>query len=205
MTAVLARLDGIVRRFGPVTALDGADLEIHAGEVHVVLGENGAGKPTLLSVLGGMLRAVGEDPDAAEAAGVRVLWIRFWATIFGGTMADIAGAHLVLAHAGTFAENMSAGRGFIAIAVMVLGRWNPLLVLLAAFFFGAANALQFQGQALGLDVPYQLFLAFPYLLTLAALALGLGRSRAPAALALGLGRSRAPAALALPWPKRGAS
>ena len=75
--------------------------------------------------------------------------------------------------------------------LVVLGRWNPVLVLLAALFFGAANALQFQGQALGLDVPYQLFLAFPYLLTLAALALGVRRSRAPAALAL-------------PWPKRGA-
>jgi len=135
------------------------------------------------------LRAVGEAPEAAEAAGVRVRWTRFWATIFGGAMAGVAGAHLVLAHAGTFAENMSAGRGFIAIAVVVLGRWNPVLVLSAAFFFGAANALQFQGQALGLDLPYQLFLAFPYLLTLAALAGWVGRSRAPAALAL-------------PWPKR---
>ena len=84
---------------------------------------------------------------------------------------------------------MSAGRGFIAIAVVVLGRWNPVWVLLAAFFFGAANALQFQGQALGLDLPYQLFLAFPYVLTLAALGLGVGRTRAPAALAL-------------EWPKR---
>ena len=135
------------------------------------------------------LRAVGEDPDAADAAGVRVRWTRFWATILGGTMAGIAGAHLVLAHAGTFAENMSAGRGFIAIAVVVLGRWDPVWVLLAAFFFGAANALQFQGQALGLDLPYQLFLAFPYVLTLAALGLGVGRTRAPAALAL-------------EWPKR---
>jgi ABC-type uncharacterized transport system permease subunit len=135
------------------------------------------------------VRAVGEAPDAAAAAGVRVRWTRFWATVFGGAMAGVAGAHLVLAHAGTFAENMSAGRGFIAIAVVVLGRWNPVLVLFAALFFGAANALQFQGQALGLDAPYQLFLAFPYVLTLAALAGWVGRSRAPAALAL-------------PWPKR---
>jgi ABC-type uncharacterized transport system permease subunit len=135
------------------------------------------------------VRAVGEAPDAAAAAGVRVRWTRFWATVFGGAMAGVAGAHLVLAHAGTFAENMSAGRGFIAIAVVVLGRWNPVLVLFAALFFGAANALQFQGQALGLDAPYQLFLAFPYVLTLAALAGWVGRSRAPAALVL-------------PWPKR---
>ncbi len=135
------------------------------------------------------LRAVGEAPDAAAAAGGRVRWTRFWATIFGGAMAGIAGAHLVVAHAGTFTENMSAGRGFIAIAVVVLGRWNPVLVLFAALFFGAANALQFQGQALGLDAPYQLFLALPYLLTLAALAGWVGRSRAPAALATA-------------WPKR---
>ena len=134
------------------------------------------------------LRAVGEEPDAAAAAGVRVKQSRFWATVFGGTLAGIAGAHLALAHAGTFAENMSAGRGFIAIAVVVLGRWNPLLVLLAALFFGAASALQFQAQTLGLTVPYQLFLAFPYLLTLLALAGWVGKSRAPASLAL-------------PWPK----
>lgn len=130
------------------------------------------------------LRAVGESPDAARAAGVGVLRVRFLATLFGGALAGIAGAHLALAHAGTFAENMSAGKGFIAIAVVVLGRWNPILVLFAALFFGGASALQFFLQALGLDLPYQIFLAFPYLLTLAALAGWVGRSRAPAALAL---------------------
>ena len=134
------------------------------------------------------LRAVGEAPAAAEAAGVRVRSTRAAATLFGGLMGGLAGAHLSLGYAGTFAEGMSAGRGFIAIAVVVLGRWNPLLVLVAALFFGAASALQFALQALGLDVPYQLFLAFPYVLTLAALAGWVGRARAPAALAL-------------PWPR----
>lgn len=128
------------------------------------------------------LRAVGENPDAAQAAGVRVRRVRVLAVLFGGALAGIAGAHLALAHAGTFAENMSAGRGFIAIAVVALGRWNPPLVLLAALLFGAASALQFLLQAVGIDLPYQLFLAFPYLLTLAALAGWLGRTRAPAAL-----------------------
>ncbi len=142
------------------------------------------------TVWGLEVRAVGEEPAAAEAAGVRVRWTRFWSTLFGGTLGGVAGAHLALAHAGTFAENMSAGRGFIAIAVVVLGRWNPLWVLLAALFFGAASALQFLLQALGLDVAYQLFLALPYLLTLAALAGWMGRARAPAALAL-------------PWPESG--
>ena len=136
------------------------------------------------------LRAVGEQPDAAQAAGIRVRRVRLWATAFGGALAGIAGAHLALAHAGTFAENMSAGRGFIAIAVVVLGRWNPLLVLLAAFFFGGASALQFFLQALGLVLPYQLFLALPYVLTLAALAGWVGRARAPAALAQAWPRAR---------------
>jgi simple sugar transport system permease protein len=130
------------------------------------------------------LRAVGEAPDAAKAAGVNVRWIRFLATLTGGLLAGVAGAHLTLAHAGTFAEGMSAGKGFIAIAVVVLGRWNPILVLFAALFFGAASALQFFLQALGLDLPYQLFLALPYVLTLAALSGWVGRARAPAALAL---------------------
>jgi ABC-type uncharacterized transport system permease subunit len=130
------------------------------------------------------LRAVGEAPEAAHAAGIHVTRVRFFATVFGGVLAGVAGAHLVLAHAGTFAENMSAGRGFIAIAVVVIGRWNPLLVLGAALLFGAASALQFFLQAFGLGLPYQLFLALPYILTLAALAGWVGRAKAPAALAL---------------------
>lgn len=136
------------------------------------------------------IRAVGEDPDAASAAGVSVRLLRIATTVAGGAAAGVAGAHLALAHTGTFTEGMSAGKGFIAIAVVVLGRWNPLLVLLAALFFGAASALQFLMQTLGLDIGYQLFLAFPYLLTLAALAGWVGRARAPAALAL-------------PWPRDG--
>ena len=130
------------------------------------------------------LRATGEAPVAAEAAGIRVRVVRFYATLFGGAMAGIAGAHLALAHAGAFAENMSAGKGFIAIAVVALGRWNPIVVLFAALFFGAASALQFLLQALGFDLAYQMFLAFPYILTLAALAGWVGKSQAPAALAL---------------------
>lgn len=136
------------------------------------------------------IRAAGEDPDAAAAAGVRVRTLRLVTTVAAGAAAGIAGAHLALAHTGTFTEGMSAGRGFIAIAVVVLGRWSPPLVLLAAFLFGAASALQFLMQTLGLDIGYQLFLAFPYLLTLAALAGWVGRTRAPAALAL-------------PWPREG--
>jgi simple sugar transport system permease protein len=128
------------------------------------------------------LRAVGEAPSAAEAAGVRVVRTRILATLFGGALAGAAGAHLALAHTATFAEGMSAGRGFIALAVVVLGRWHPMGVLAAALLFGAASALQFSLQALELDLPYPLFLALPYLLTLLALAGWVGRTRAPAAL-----------------------
>lgn len=129
------------------------------------------------------LRAVGESPVAAEAAGVNVKRVRAWALVFGGVTGGLAGGMLVLAQAGTFAEGMSAGRGFIAIAIVVLGRWNPLGVAIAALVFGAASALQFLLQALGLALPYQLFLALPYVLTLAGLAGVAGRVRAPAALA----------------------
>jgi ABC-type uncharacterized transport system permease subunit len=128
------------------------------------------------------LRAVGEEPSAAEAAGVRIRRTRVLATVFGGALGGVAGGHLALAHTATFAEGMSAGRGFIALAVVVLGRWNPLGVLAAALLFGAASALQFSLQAMSLDLPYQLFLALPYLLTLLALAGWIGRNRAPAAL-----------------------
>jgi simple sugar transport system permease protein len=98
-------------------------------------------------------------------------------------MGGLAGATLVLAQVGTFAEKMTAGRGYIAIAIVVLGRWHPGGVALAALLFGAVTALQFLFQSLRLSVPYQFFLMLPYLLTLLALAGVVGRVRAPAALA----------------------
>lgn len=128
------------------------------------------------------LRAVGERPDAADAAGVRVNRVRVIAVLAGGALGGLAGGTLVLAQAGTFAENMSAGRGFIAIAIVVLGRWRPIGVALGALLFGAASALQFAFQAMGWDAPYQIFLVVPYVLTLAALAGAMGRARAPGAL-----------------------
>jgi simple sugar transport system permease protein len=128
-------------------------------------------------------RAMGESPDAAIAAGVRPRMVQAGAVLFAGAMAGVAGATLVLAQAGTFVEGMSAGRGFIAIAIVVLGRWRPLGVAGAALLFGAANALQTLFQSMGWQhVPYQLFLAVPYVLTLLVLAGASGRAAAPAAL-----------------------
>jgi simple sugar transport system permease protein len=128
------------------------------------------------------LRAVGESPEHARAAGVSARRMQFGATLAGGAFAGLAGGTLVLAQVGTFAERMTAGRGFIAIAIVVLGRWHPVGVLGAALLFGSATALQFVFQAMGLAVPYQLFLVLPYVLTLLLLAGLVGGVRAPAAL-----------------------
>ena len=128
------------------------------------------------------LRAIGDRPDAAEAAGIAVDRVRALAVLVGGALGGLAGGTLVLAQAGTFAEGMSAGRGFIAIAIVALGRWTPMGVVGGALLFGAASALQFAFQAMGWNAPYQVFLAVPYLLTLAALAGAVGRARAPASL-----------------------
>lgn len=128
------------------------------------------------------LRATGEGAAMARAAGLRTDLIRTVATVIGGGFAGLAGATLVLAQVGTFAEKMTAGRGYVAIAIVVLGRWHPVGVALAALLFGAATALQYLFQSLGLAVPYQLFLMLPYVLTLLALAGAVGRVRAPADL-----------------------
>jgi len=134
------------------------------------------------------LRAIGENPEAAIAAGIRALSTQFAAILFGGVMGGIAGGVLVIAQAGTFAEGMSAGRGFIAIAIVVLGRWHPVGVAAAAFVFGATSALQYLFQTMGWDLPYQVFLALPYVLTLLALAGIAGRVRAPVSLGMWIQR-----------------
>jgi simple sugar transport system permease protein len=128
------------------------------------------------------LRAIGENPEAAIAAGIRASRVQFTAILFGGLMGGLAGGFLVIAQAGTFSEGMSAGRGFIAIAIVVLGRWKPVGVAIAALVFGATTALQYLFQTMGWDLPYQLFLALPYVLTLLALAGIAGRAHAPASL-----------------------
>lgn len=128
------------------------------------------------------LRAAGESVEGAESAGVRVTRLRLAATLVGGALAGAAGATLVLAQVGSFAENLTAGRGFVAIALVVLGRWDPVRVAIAALAFGALTALQFLLQGLGFDVPYQLFLMLPYVITLLALGGAVGKTRAPAML-----------------------
>ena len=129
------------------------------------------------------LRATGEDPRAVIVAGISAKKTQINAALFGGAMGGLSGGALVIAQAGTFAEGMSAGRGFIAIAIVVLGRWHPLGVAAAALVFGAASALQYLFQAMGWSLPYQAFLALPYVLTLLGLAGIAGRAVPPASLA----------------------
>ncbi len=132
--------------------------------------------------LGLRLRAAGEAPHAAESVGVDVGVVRFGAVLVAALFAGAAGGYLSLAYSNTFVEGMSAGRGFIALAIVVFGRWRPLGILVGAWLFGAANALQFQLQAAGVAVPYHLLLMLPYVLTLLVLALASRDARGPGAL-----------------------
>ena len=128
------------------------------------------------------LQAVGEHPQAAETLGISVAWMRSSALVVEGILGGIAGSYLSLAYSNTFIEGMSAGRGFIALAIVIFGRWRPAGVLVGALFFGAATALQFHLQALGSAVPYQFILMLPYVLTLLTLALAGTRIAPPSAL-----------------------
>ena len=121
--------------------------------------------------LGLRLRAAGEAPHAAAAAGASVAWLRATAVLAGGAFAGAGGAALALAHARTFVEGMTAGRGFIALALVIVARLNPWTACAASLLFGLASALQFEIQALGLSLPYQLVRMAPYLATLAVLIL----------------------------------
>ncbi|MEW6272163.1 MAG: ABC transporter permease [Thermodesulfobacteriota bacterium] len=132
--------------------------------------------------LGLRLRSLGDHPLAAASLGLPVRAYRTAALAVGGALAGLGGAALTLAATNTFVEGMTAGRGFIALAVVVFGRWSPWGALAGAAFFGLASALQFQFQAAALAIPYQAFLMLPYVLTLAVLLLSSGGARAPRAL-----------------------
>jgi general nucleoside transport system permease protein len=128
------------------------------------------------------LRAAGERPEAADALGLGVHRLRWQALVISGALTGLSGAYLTLGYTNTFVEGMSAGRGFIALSIVILGEWRPLGVAVAAVLFGAALALQFTLQAAATGIPYQLFLALPYVLTLVVLTLLGGQGRSPSAL-----------------------
>jgi simple sugar transport system permease protein len=128
------------------------------------------------------LRAAGERPEAADALGLGVYRLRWHALLAAGVLTGLSGAYLTLAYTGTFVENISGGRGYVALAVVILGRWKPWGLAAASVLFGAAMALQFALQAFGTQIPYQFFLALPYALTLVVLAGFGGEAASPSGL-----------------------
>jgi simple sugar transport system permease protein len=136
------------------------------------------------------LRAVGEAAHAAYTEGVDVARVRIVAVLIGSALAGVAGAALSLAQSGTFTEGMTSGRGFIALAVVIFGRWSAAGVVLAALFFGSATALQFRLQAQGVDISYPVFLMFPYVVTLAVLGFVAAQVRVPGDLGKAYHRER---------------
>lgn len=142
------------------------------------------------SSLGLTLRAVGEYPQAADSAGIGVAQVRYFSVIASGCLAALGGAYLVLVHVKFFTEDISAGKGFIALAALIFGRWHPVSTVLACLLFGATEALQLRIQAFNLHIPYQFLVMLPYAIALLAL-VGLA------------GKSTPPAALGVPYTKEG--
>lgn len=118
-----------------------------------------------------ILRAVGENHDAAHALGYPVVLIRYAAILFGGAMSGLGGAYLSLAYTPMWAENMTAGRGWIALALVVFATWRPARALVGAYMFGGVTILQLHAQGLGVEVPSQLMSMLPYLATVLVLVL----------------------------------
>jgi general nucleoside transport system permease protein len=135
------------------------------------------------------LRAVGENPEAADAAGVRVNRLRYIGVILSGALAGIGGAYLSIGQSSLFTRNMTAGRGFIALAALIFGKWRPMQTMLACLLFGFADAMTIQMQGVaklpsGEDIPVQFVQMIPYLVTIIVLAGFIGQSRAPRALGI---------------------
>jgi len=127
-------------------------------------------------------RAVGENPQVADTAGVNVILYRYLAVIVSGALASLGGAFLTLTQTAYFMENITAGRGWIAISAIVLGKFNPWGVALACLLFGAADAAQMQIQVMNLGIPYQFLLMIPYIMAMAAMVGFVGKVKAPAAM-----------------------
>ena len=135
------------------------------------------------------IRATGENPAAADAAGVSVIKLRYTAVIISGVLAAAGGAYLSIGQSSLFTRGMTAGRGFIALAALILAKWKPVPVLFACLFFGFTEALSIQFQGVvkmpsGEDIPVQFIQMIPYVLTIIVLAGFIGLSRAPKALGI---------------------
>jgi len=136
-----------------------------------------------------VLRAVGESPQSANAIGYRVIAIRYAAVVFGGACAGLGGAYLAVAYTPSWVEGMTAGRGWIALALVVFASWLPFRLMIGAYLFGGITILQLHAQAMGLGIPSQLMTSLPYLATiivLVAISWLRGRAGSPAPASLGL-------------------
>jgi len=134
-----------------------------------------------------VLRAVGDSPDSAHALGYPVIRVRYLATLFGGACAGLAGCYLSMAYAPMWVESMSAGRGWIALALVVFATWQPGRLLFGAYLFGGITILQLHAQAIGINVPSQLMSMLPYIATIVVLVIisrdrGRIRKNAPASI-----------------------
>jgi general nucleoside transport system permease protein len=133
------------------------------------------------------LRAVGENPEAADAAGINVASIRYAGVLLSGVLAGIAGAYLSIGQSSLFTRNMTSGRGFIALAALIFGKWRPVQTMLACLLFGLTEAMSIQMQGVvklpsGDDIPVQFIQMVPYIMTIVVLAGFIGQSRPPRAL-----------------------
>jgi simple sugar transport system permease protein len=130
------------------------------------------------------IRAVGEKPEAVDSAGISVYGVRYLCVVIAGALGAMGGAFLTLGSLNVFVENITAGRGFIALTAVIFGGWHPWKILGACLFFGLADAIQLRMQALDFGIPYQFLLMSPYVLTLIALFSMAGRTKAPSAITL---------------------
>lgn len=129
--------------------------------------------------LGLQLRSLGENPRAAQAYGIDVIAYRWGTVIFSGIMAGLGGAYLIVGITGSFSADISAGRGFLALAVCLLCGWHPVYAMIGSFGYGFINALQLRLQAMNVDCPYQLLLALPYIVAILSLLLAGRNKRGP--------------------------
>ena len=116
-----------------------------------------------------MVRAVGDSPDSASNQGINVILVRYLCILYGGAMCGLAGAYLSMIYTPQWIENMTGGRGWIALALVVFSTWNPVKVLIGAMIFGGITILQLHMQALGLRIPVQFLSSLPYIMTIIVL------------------------------------
>jgi len=133
--------------------------------------------------IGLSIRAVGENPRVADTLGINVFRTRYACVLFATSLMGLAGAYLSLVEIGTFTEGIGAGRGWIALALVIFGRWNPLVVFLGSLLFAGLEAYQYQLQLVSPGIPYQFLQMIPYIATIAVLIYAYRRAEAPAALA----------------------